>query len=117
MPDEVHDSLRVQHPDWVYLKMLTVQVYELDKQANFVRVGAIRWDGHRLTASNKEPVLQLIMHEPIDLPPIARKNPGLRERLHPADDPERFIRCLHWCYHLPYLNVSEAVTVSGVGSE
>src|SRR2546430_3693692 len=80
---------------------LKVDIYELDREANDVKVGEIRFDGERITTSSTDKLLMRMASVPIEVN---------WKPIDPDEEPERFIRNLWQHYHSPYLRAMKATT-------
>jgi hypothetical protein len=78
---------------------LRVEFHGLDGNANAVKLGELRFDGEKITATAK--ALERVLREPIILP----KSGGT---LHATTDPVRFMESLCFHYKSPYFMASKA---------
>ena len=81
---------------------LRVDIYELDGEANDVKVGEIRFDGEKITVSDSKSLLLTRMASiPIEI--------NWQEIIDPDKEPERFVRNLWQHYFSPYLRAMKAI--------
>ena len=80
-------------------KKLTVDFWTLNSEADSEKVGALRFDGEKITATT--PVLEKVLREPIILP----RGGGT---LHATTNPVRFMESLCFHYKSPYFCASKA---------
>jgi hypothetical protein len=78
---------------------LKVDIYELDGRANDTKVGEIRFDGEKITASSTDILLTRMAQTPIE---------ANGKQIDPAKEPERFVRNLWQHYRSPYLRAMKA---------
>lgn len=77
---------------------LTVEFWTLNSEADFVKLGELRFDGEKITATSS--ALRNVLREPLTL------RDG--KAVSPAKDPEQFMRSLWRQYKSPYFTASKA---------
>src|SRR5206468_32290 len=81
---------------------LKVDIYELDGEANDVKVGEVRFDGEKITTSSDDKLLTRMAGVPIEVN---------GKEIDPDKEPERFVRNLWQHYFGPYLRAMKATTL------
>ncbi len=77
---------------------LTVEFWTLNSEADPVKLGELRFDGEKITATTR--ALERVLREPISLP-----KGGV---LHATTDPFRFMESLCFHYKSAYFSASKA---------
>jgi len=78
---------------------LSADIYALDGKANDTKVGEIRFDGEKITTSNRSTLLTRMASVPIEVN---------WKVIDPEQEPERFVRNLWQHYHGAYLRAMKA---------